>query len=83
MALFSKKGMDILKREYKRVSKEYSGNPFHESESFEKASFTDMIQELINRGHKVSSVEIDKGWTEIRNSDDYKRVCSMLSEQNV
>lgn len=81
MMLLSKKGVQILKEEYKNAREKYGNNPFHEVESIDKADFTDMIQELIDKGHKVSSVEISTGWMEINNFEDYKKACELLASQ--
>jgi phosphoenolpyruvate phosphomutase len=78
IAMFSTKGIEILKNEYHELSKQKE-RKFHEAESFEMLSFTDMIQILINKKYPVYSLEIYKGWTEIRSFADYKNACKMLS----
>ena len=70
---FSQKGAQILKDVYHQVSKTHAAGPFQEASSLEKASFADIIQELIDRGHEVNSVDIYKGWLEIDTFEDYKR----------
>ena len=47
---------------------------------FNKADFSDFLQELINKGIQVDSMEISRGWTEVRTFDDYKKVSEMLVE---
>src|SRR3989344_7358346 len=49
----------------KEVYKEYknSGREFQGLQSVDKADFVDMIQELIDRGIKVSALEVHKGWS--------------------
>lgn len=82
IATFSKKGIEILKNEYEKLESEKDKcKRFHEAESFENLSFTDMIQILIDKGYTISSLEIYKGWTEIRSFEDYRRTCSMLTHQ--
>jgi phosphoenolpyruvate phosphomutase len=73
MAMCSERGAEILKESYKRVIDRYNGRRFQEAESVEKASFTDLIQEIINEGTKVSCVDVYKGWMEIDTFDDYRR----------
>jgi phosphoenolpyruvate phosphomutase len=46
---------------------------FHEAESLARASLTDLLQELIDRGHTVTCVDVYKGWMEIDSFDDYRR----------
>ncbi|MBL7147253.1 MAG: phosphoenolpyruvate mutase [Nanoarchaeota archaeon] len=81
MMLLSKKGVQILKEEYLKVKEKYDAKPFYESESIDKADLTDMIQYLIDKGYKISSVEINSGWMEINNFEDYKKVCELLASQ--
>jgi phosphoenolpyruvate phosphomutase len=42
---------------------------FQESEDISKLNFTDLIQEMIDRGFAVHYMEIHKGWLEIHNTD--------------
>ncbi|MFQ6055335.1 MAG: NTP transferase domain-containing protein [Methanosarcinales archaeon] len=70
---FSKIGAEILRSNYNIAKNMFSGKPFHEAPTFEKAYLTDMIQELVNRGFDVKNVDIDKGWLEIDTVEDVKR----------
>ena len=69
IAYFSEYGVEIIKKIYNDCKLNYEGS-FHEAQSFEKASFTDFIQEVIDRGFTVSLLEIYKGWIEIHNRND-------------
>lgn len=69
IAYFSEYGVEIIKKIYNDCKLNYKG-PFHEAQSFERASFTDFIQEVIERGFTVSLLEIYKGWIEIHNKKD-------------
>lgn len=73
IAYFSKKGVQILKEVYHQALKRHASGPFQEAGSIEKASLADIIQEIIDLGHKVNSVDIYKGWLEIDTFEDYKR----------
>ena len=46
---------------------------FHEAESLSRAAFTDLLQELIDRGHTVTCVDVYKGWMEVDTFEDYRR----------
>ena len=81
VALLSEDGVEKFKKYHAKAAVKYAGKPFHEAPSFEKASFTDMIQELIDCGVNVSSMEVSSGWTEIHNFEDYKRACEMLAHK--
>ena len=37
------------------------------------AKLTDLLQEVIRRGHVVTSVGVYQGWVEVDTFDDYKR----------
>ncbi|MBI1870711.1 MAG: isocitrate lyase/phosphoenolpyruvate mutase family protein [Chlamydiae bacterium] len=77
MAMFSPKGTEILRKEYEHLKHAPNGN-FHEAISLQKASLTDMIQEMIERGHCVHAVDIYKGWMEIDTFEDYQRAWATL-----
>lgn len=81
MALFSSRGIEIFKKEYQHTKDKYCGRPFHESPSFDKASFTSMIQELIDKNIVVSALEVNSGWMEIHTFENYKQACAMLAEK--
>lgn len=78
IALFSKKGVRLLKETYSNI-KNKEGK-FHEAESVAQADFMDLIQELIDNGIKIDSLEIDRGWMEINTFENYKKSCGMLAE---
>jgi len=69
IAFFSEYGVEIIRKIYQDCKLNHKG-PFHEAESFEMASFTDFIQEIIDRGFKVDFFEVHKGWIEIHNKKD-------------
>jgi phosphoenolpyruvate phosphomutase len=73
LAKFSKEGAEILRSNYRRIAKRYHDKPFQRAASLEKAYLTDMIQELIDRGYVVTSVDIKGGWAEIDTPQDLRR----------
>lgn len=73
LAKFSKKGAEILKDVYSCVSVEFDKKRFHQAATIHKAYLTDMIQELIDRGYGVSSVDIAGEWQEIDTPQDLER----------
>ena len=68
LARFSKSGSEQFLETYNDVVKRFTG-PFQESEDISKLSFTDLIQEMIDRGFAVHYMEIHKGWLEIHNEE--------------
>jgi phosphoenolpyruvate phosphomutase len=59
-------------RSYRQLQDE-GGGRVHESASLRKAKLTDLLQEVIRRGHTVTSVGVYQGWLEVDTFDDYKR----------
>ena len=74
MAKFSKEGARALREIHKDLRKLFKGKLFHEARDFEKAYLTDIIQEMINRGAKVSPVNITEGWHELDTLQDLGRL---------
>lgn len=70
IAYFSEEGAKILKKVYEDCKK--IDGRFHEASSFDKASITDIIQEIIDRGFTVNGLEVYKGWMEIHEPRDIK-----------
>jgi phosphoenolpyruvate phosphomutase len=73
MAMFSEKGTQVLKDSYHRSQERYKASGFHEASSVSKASFTDLIQELIDQGHRIDAVPIFKGWMEVDSFEEYQK----------
>jgi phosphoenolpyruvate phosphomutase len=72
MALFSERGTQALGDAYVEA-RAAERRPFHEAESVEGAAFTDLLQELVARGHSVACVDVYKGWLEVDTFEDYQR----------
>jgi len=65
----SKKGSEIFKNKYLELEKIHVGK-FHNAPSLEKSYLTDMLQELINSGVKISPIIINGNWCEIDTPQD-------------
>jgi phosphoenolpyruvate phosphomutase len=78
LAKFSKTGAETLKVVHEWATVDYIGRPFHTSPSVYKASFTDLIQELVDQGYPVRHIDISGGWAEIDTVEDFDRVNSQL-----
>ena len=65
----SKEGAKIFKNKYSELEKTHEGK-FHNAPSLERAYLTDMLQELINSGLKVSPIIINGNWCEIDTPQD-------------
>jgi len=73
LAKFSKSGAEVMKAAYHRVAEERPAAPFQHAASLEKAYMTDMIQELVDKGSLVQSIDIEGGWMEIDTPQDLER----------
>ena len=80
MAMFSEKGTQALRDCYRASQERYRSSGFHEAGSFSKASFTDMVQELIDRGHRVDAVPIFKGWMEVDSFEEYQKAWAKIRQ---
>ena len=69
LAYFSPRGVEVIRQIYQQAEADQSG-VFHESVSFQKASITDIIQEMIDRGFSVHGLEVNQGWMEIHTPAD-------------
>jgi hypothetical protein len=76
--MFSKKGVETLKKEYHNALEEYMNKPFYEAENIFQASLEDLLQHLINLGYKVEAMQVNSCWMEIHTFDNYKYACSIV-----
>lgn len=79
LVMLSERGTDQFKSVYTSVAKNPAA-PFHEAPSLTKASLTDMLQELVDRGHHVSCLTIYKGWMEVDTFEDYQQAWAELKK---
>jgi len=79
LAKFTKAGIKVMRAAYHRVADECPNEPFHNAASLDKAYMTDMIQELVDIGSPVKSVDIAGGWMEIDTPQDLERAQTLFS----
>lgn len=79
LALFSQKGVKILKKAYRLAKRRYKNKTFHESENFAKGHFNDIIQEIIELNYPVYALNIYKGWLDVDSFEDYRKVWAKLA----
>jgi phosphoenolpyruvate phosphomutase len=80
MAMFSETGTQTFRDCYRTAQEQYKSMGFHESGSLVKASFTDMIQEMIDRGYTVQAVPIFKGWMEVDSFEEYQKAWAKIRQ---
>jgi phosphoenolpyruvate phosphomutase len=76
MAKLSARGCQILGEVYRDLRSAHDRDPdrtIHESPSLKTAKLTDLLHEVIRRGHRVASVGIYQGWLEVDTFEDYRR----------
>mgnify|MGYP006156424333 CR=1 FL=1 len=71
---FQNNGIADLKEFYKQAKKtaETSTNPLNFKILFEQSYMTDLLQGMINFGHKLKAVTIEHGWLELDSFNDYE-----------
>ena len=72
MIRLSTAGARALRAAYHDVAPVHAGRPFQAAQRFENAYLTDMLQELIDRGHALRPVLIEGGWREIDTIEDFR-----------
>ncbi|MDD4957624.1 MAG: isocitrate lyase/phosphoenolpyruvate mutase family protein [Candidatus Omnitrophica bacterium] len=82
IAYFSAKGIRAFKRAYSKVIKSPERKKkFHEAVDISKASFTDMVQELIDGDVPVKVMPVNSGWMEVHSFEDYNFACSRIKDR--
>ena len=78
LAKFTKTGSEQFLQTYEDCTKNYHGK-FQESDDITQFTFTDLIQEMIDRGYSINFLEIHKGWLEIHRIEDIELANRFLS----
>jgi len=78
LAKFTKTGSEQFLQTYEDCTKNYHGK-FQESDDITQFTFTDLIQEMIDRGYSINFLEIHKGWLEIHRTEDIELANRFLS----
>ncbi len=83
---FSKKGAEILMRNYNRAKYnktcKFEGR-FHDSTSMQKAYLTDMLEELIFRGYSMYNVDIQGEWVEMDTDEDFEYAKQLIKDGKI
>jgi phosphoenolpyruvate phosphomutase len=79
LAMFSERGIEAFKQVYRDAQKNQTKG-FHEAGSLTKATFTDMVQELIDQGHSVNCVPTFKGWMEVDSFEEYQQAWAKIRQ---
>jgi len=76
MAKLSARGCEIVRDVYRDLRESAADRPVHESTTLGTAKLTDLLHEVIRRGHPIASVGVYQGWLEVDTFDDYRRAWS-------
>jgi len=58
-------------------------DPFQHAEAWQKSYITDLVQEIVDRGHQVHAVQIRMGWAELDTVQDIERVEHIAEAQRL
>lgn len=72
VAKFSSAGAARLRDHYHRIRREFSGRPWREAASFEKAYLILLFQEMIERGEHFVHVDTPGGYIEVDTQQDFE-----------
>jgi len=78
MLSLSADGAATVKKVVEELAAAGWDKPFHGAASLKTAGLTHLLQELIDRGHEVSTVETYKGWLEIDSPQDIQLAARVL-----
>lgn len=71
VAKFSARGAELLRRSYHNARESFSGKPWREAETFEKAYHIQLMQDMIENGALVHMVTTEGDYMEIDTTEDY------------
>lgn len=74
---FSKKGISDLSSRYFLLKEENKISKYG-NRPFEKWYMTDLIQNMIDKGHRVEPINISRGWLELDRNEDFEKLNSWL-----
>ena len=80
----SQSGADLFRTEFDFVNKNLNLNaPFQNAKSWKLSYITDMVQELLDKGHTVRCASIERGWAELDTAQDYERLIDIAKRQRL
>lgn len=80
IAKLSLRGSQVFQEVYEDCRRSHQSRTFHEAPSVLQASFTDLLQEIVDRCLPVHLLEVNSGWMEIHTWEDYQRACKLLGQ---
>lgn len=80
----SQTGANLFRTEFDIINENLKLNdPFQHAKSWELSYITDMVQELIDKGHTIRCASIERGWAELDTEQDYKRLNDIAERQRL
>lgn len=80
MAMFGPEGARHVQALLRELRSRSDDGSFHEAGSVRDATVTDLLQELIDRGHEVRALDVYKGWLEVDTFEDYRRAWALIKQ---
>lgn len=77
---FDAQGTETLKLVYDAARRDFADRPWQTSADFEQGYMTDLIQEIIDRGHRVDAVRVARGWLEFDTVHDYEVLTALAAD---
>lgn len=81
MVKLTRRGCEILRRNFHRAKKLYQGKPFQRARSFEQAYLTDLFQEMADLGVPIHCEIIGSGWKEIDTVEDLTNAVKVFDQK--
>lgn len=69
---FDARGVETLLAVYDRARVVHGEGPWQTSRRFRQGYLTDLLQEMIDQGHRVEPIITRRGWLEFDTTDDYR-----------
>jgi NDP-sugar pyrophosphorylase family protein len=57
--------------------------PFQAAAQWRQAYLTDLLQECVDRGERVTAAPITRGWLELDTPEDYARLPALAAAQGI
>ena len=81
MMRLTRRGCEILKRNYHRAKTLYSQKPFGRASLFQKAYLTDLLQEMADIGVPIHCEIIGSAWKEIDTVEDFEKALNYFEQK--
>jgi len=78
LMMLSPEGAQRFREHYESLLATRADRPLHQAKSVHEAALTDFLQDLIDSGTEVRTVDTYKGWMEVDTFEDYRRAWGQI-----